>query len=153
MYLIAGLILFVIVGVSAIMAGLAAKIFSLIENPQLLVLLAAVPMYAGYVLSYAYIKARGTNLVWNHTRLGQAHFESTLSAGGMAKLYLTNALAIIASVGLLTPWAVIRTLKYRADNLQVLLEGDLTDFRGSETATIRAVGAEFGDLFDMDISL
>lgn len=153
MYLIAGLILlvtFVMAGIS--IAILAAKIFSF-ENPQLFVLLAAVPMYGGYVLSYAYIKARGTNLVWNHTRLGQVHFESTLSAGGMAKLYLTNALAIIASLGLLTPWAVMRTLKYRADNLQVLLEGDLTDFRGSETDTVQAVGAEFGDFFDMDLSL
>ena len=150
-YLMAVLILLAIVVMSGIILAVTISYFK--NASPLLVVLAAVPMYAGYVLSYAYIKARGTNLVWNHTQLGQVHFESTLTAGGMAKLYLTNALVIIASLGLMTPWAVMRTLKYRIDNLRVLLEGDLTDFRGSETDTVQAAGAEFGDFFDMDLSL
>jgi uncharacterized membrane protein YjgN (DUF898 family) len=71
----------------------------------------------------------------------------------MVKLYLTNALAILASLGLLTPWAVIRTLKYRADHLKVFLQGELSYFQGAEASAVQAVGAELGDFFDMDLSL
>jgi uncharacterized membrane protein YjgN (DUF898 family) len=132
---------------------LAAAVFLLKSAPTIMVFLAVIPIYAGYVLSYAYIKARGTNLVWDHTQLGPVRFKSSLTAGGLAKLYLTNALAIIASLGTLTPWAVMRTLRYRADNLLVLVEGNLADFQGSEKDTVQAAGAEIGDFFDMDLSL
>jgi hypothetical protein len=34
-----------------------------------------------------------------------------------------------------------------------VLQGDLSYFEGSATGVVQAVGAEIGDLFDMDISL
>jgi uncharacterized membrane protein YjgN (DUF898 family) len=149
-YLSAGLI-FIPVGIITVIMG--STIFSFLKDSQISLLVTAVPGYAGYVLAYAYIKSHGNNLVWNHMRLGRLRFNSTLLARGMAKLYLTNALAIIASLGLMTPWAVMRTLKYRADNLHVLLEGDLSDFHGTETSAVQAAGAELGDFFDLDLSL
>ncbi|HTG00202.1 MAG TPA: YjgN family protein [Nitrospirota bacterium] len=111
------------------------------------------PLYTGYVIGYAYVQAHSSNLVWNHTRLGPLSFESTLSGWGMTKLYLTNALAIIATLGLLTPWAVMRTLKYRADHMKILQEGKLIEFQGSDMAAVEATGAETVDFFDMDLSL
>ena len=149
-YLSAGLLFIPVAIVTAVMGS---TVFSFLKDSQLSFLVTAVPGYAGYVLAYAYIKAHGDNLVWDHTRLGGLRFTSTLRAGGMAKLYLTNALAIIASLGLMTPWAVMRTLKYRADNLQVRLEGDLSDFSGTEKSVVQAAGAELGDFFDVDLSL
>ncbi len=116
-------------------------------------LLWAAPVYIGYVLAFAYVQAQGSNLVWNHTRLGPLRFQSTLLARGLAKLYITNALAIIATLGMLTPWAVMRTLKYRTDNMRVLQEADLTDFRGSSNSDVQAAGSEIGDFFDVDLSL
>jgi uncharacterized membrane protein YjgN (DUF898 family) len=112
-----------------------------------------VPIYAGYVMAYAYVQAHSSNLVWNYTRLGPLRFESTLQGWGMAKLYVTNALAIVASLGLLIPWAVMRTLKYRADNMQVLQKGELTELQGSDMTAVEAIGAETVDFFDMDLSL
>ncbi len=149
-YFSAGLIV-VIVGVVA--AILAAATFAFVKKFQVLLALTVIPIYAGYVLAYAYVQAHGGNLVWNNTRLGPLRFRSTLRARGMSKLYITNALAIIISLGLLTPWAVMRTLKYRADNMHVLRGGDLADFQGSETSAVQAVGAELGDFFDVDISI
>lgn len=116
-------------------------------------LLAMLPAYAGYVLAFAFVQARLANLVWNHTRLGPLHFQSTLKAAGLAKLYVTNALGILVSVGLLIPWAVVRTLKYRVVHMQVLLEGDLAAFHATETGAVRATGAEVGEFFDLDLSL
>jgi uncharacterized membrane protein YjgN (DUF898 family) len=110
-------------------------------------------MYTGYVLAYAYIKAKSGNLVWDNTRLGPIRFQSTLRIIDLLKLYVTNALGIVISVGLLIPWAVMRTMKYRADNMRVFQEGDLGEFQGSDMSTVAAVGAETIDLFDVDLSL
>lgn len=111
-------------------------------------------LYAGYVVAFAFVQAHSTNLIWNHLRVGPVQFSSTLKARGMAKLYLTNAVGIIASFGLLIPWAVIRTYKYRIEHLNVELEdGSLGDFEGSDTTAVHAAGAEIGDFFDLDLSL
>lgn len=131
----------------------AMLIASMTEKSRLIVWLLAAPMYAGYVLAYAYVQAHSSNLVWNHTRLGPLRFQSTLRGWGMAKLYVTNALSIIASLGLLIPWAVMRTLKYRADHMRVLQEGELAEFQGSDMSAVEAIGAETVDFFDMDLSL
>lgn len=142
----------IVAGVGFVTSILAFNLFSLAAGSAG-VWLFAIPIYAGYVLGYAYLQAHSGNLVWNHTHLGPLRFRSTMLGRGMAKLYFTNAVAIIASLGLLVPWAVMRTLKYRADNLSVLLAGDLADFSGSETGAVQAIGAETMDFFDMDISL
>ena len=113
----------------------------------------SVPVYLGYMLGYAYIQANINNLVWNHTRLGPLQFRSTLTGGGMGKLYFTNAVGIIASLGLLTPWAVMRTMKYRADNMHVRAVGELAEFTGGEVSAVQAAGAELGAIFDVDLSL
>jgi uncharacterized membrane protein YjgN (DUF898 family) len=121
--------------------------------PQHAFLLAAVPMYAAYVIGFAYSRSRTGNLVWNSTRLGPLRFASSLRARGLAKLYLTNALAILCSAGLAIPWAVMRTLRYRVENLRVFHAGALSEFVGGETSAVQAAGAEVGEFFDLDLSL
>jgi uncharacterized membrane protein YjgN (DUF898 family) len=148
-YFMSGLIM---VGVLVI-AGIFSPMIAIIMKKSQIVWLAFFLIYTGYVLAFAYVQAHSSNLVWNHTRLGPLRFHSTLRGWGMAKLYVTNALAIIASLGLLIPWAVMRTLKYRADNMRVLLEGELAEFQGSDTSAVTAIGAETVDFFDMDLSL
>jgi uncharacterized membrane protein YjgN (DUF898 family) len=81
------------------------------------------------------------------------NFRSTQRARDLVKLYLGNALAIAATLGLAIPWAVIRTLRYRAQHMTIALDGDLSAFRGSETTAVRAAGAEIGEFFDLDVSL
>ena len=48
---------------------------------------------------------------------------------------------------------MIRTLKYRTDNLKALPDGDFAEFQGSDLSNVAAAGAETMDIFDMDISL
>ncbi len=149
-YFVAGLI---VAGFGIITGIAGAVIFSVLENIQYASLFFIIPVYAGYVLAFAYVQANITNTVWNQIDLGPVRFQSTLKSYDLSKLYLTNALGIIASAGLLIPWAVIRTLRYRADHTKVMHEAELTDFRGSEAATVQAAGAEVGEFFDMDLSL
>ena len=147
-YFVGGLI----IGVIATLAGLAFyKMFSFMDAIAVYALTVAV--YVGYVVGFAYIQANITNLVWNHARLGPLRFRSTLGARGLAGLYLTNAVGILCSLGLATPWAVIRTLKYRADNLRVALHGDWAEFEGRGALAVAAAGAELGEMFDLDLSL
>jgi uncharacterized membrane protein YjgN (DUF898 family) len=149
-YFIAGLIMIAVLIPSGI---LVVKLFASTKKLGLAPYLIAAPMYAGYVLAFAYVQARIGNLVWNHIHLGPLRFQSTLRCWDLLKLYVTNALGIVASLGLLIPWAVMRTLKYRADNMRVLQEGELSKFQGSDMSSVAAVGAETIDFFDVDLSL
>jgi len=147
--------IYFLAGVLMIVAGLIATgiMFSMPAFSLRYAWIGAIPIYAAYVLAYALTRARLGNLVWNNTTLGPLRFHSTLKARTLAALYFGNALAIIFSAGLLTPWAVIRTMKYRADNMEVLFEGELDDFIGGGRTAVQATGAEVGEFFDFDISL
>lgn len=150
MYFVAGLIIIV----ASVVTGFAVVgIFQSMKASEYSFLLATLPGYAGYVLAFAYVQAHSSNLVWNHATLGPLRFKSTLTGRGMARLYFTNAVGILLSLGLLTPWAVMRTFKYRTDNMRVFLDGELGAFRGAEAGTVRAAGAEVGEFFDVDLSL
>ena len=115
--------------------------------------LALVPPYVGYVIVYAYIQARTGNLVWNHTQLGPLRFKSTLATRRLAELYLSNGLAILMSFGLLIPWAVVRSFRYRAQCLHGHMQGEWSGFGGGEASSAHAAGAEVGEMFDLDFSL
>jgi len=149
-YFISGLIVIAVAIPSGI---LMATLLTPTKKSLLLTYLAAAPIYIGYVVAFAYVQSRSGNLVWNHTHLGPLRFCSTLRCRDLLKLYMTNALGIIASLGLLIPWAVMRTVKYRADNMRVLQEGELSEFQGSDRNGVTAVGAEAIDFFDVDLSL
>lgn len=149
-YFMAGLVVMLF---GALTAGLATALFGNFKLSQYAFILPAIPVYVGYVLAYAYIQAHNSNLVWNHTRLGPLRFKSSLTARGLAGLYIGNALAIVASVGLLTPWAVVRTLKYRAERMQVFLDGNFAAFHAMDSGAVRAAGAELGEFFNVDLSL
>lgn len=110
-------------------------------------------MYVGYIFSFAYVRANRGNLVWNSIRLGPIRFHSTLNWWELMKLYISNAIGIIFSLGLLIPWAIIRTLKYRIDHLQAIQLGELAQFQGTKMDAVGAAGAETLDFFDVDLSL
>jgi uncharacterized membrane protein YjgN (DUF898 family) len=134
----------------AVTAGLAAGYE---DSIWLLSYIGPIWGYANYAVFYAFVRSRSTNLAWNGTRVGPLRFRATMRARDLMALYLTNALGIIASAGLLIPWAVMRTLKYRIDHLQVTQEGLLAEFKGSDTGSVAAIGAETMDFFDLDLSL
>lgn len=110
-------------------------------------------IYLGYVIAFAYVRANTGNLVWNSSQVGPLRFQSNLRTGALLKLYVTNAIGIAASAGLLIPWAVVRTFRYRAENLRVMLDGRLAQFRAAQGDSVAAAGAEVGEFFDLDLSL
>jgi len=61
-----------------------------------------------------------------------------------------NILAIALTLGLATPWAVIRTLRYRAQKTALLVAGGLDQFVSAQAADIGAAGEEVGEMFGFD---
>ena len=109
--------------------------------------------YLGYLGLFAYIRSRIVNHTWNHAAVGPLRFRSTLTARGLFALYLTNILAIGASLGLATPWAVVRTHRYRAQRTVLLADGPLDGFAAREGAGVNAAGEEVAEMMDVDFGL
>ena len=103
---------------------------------------------------FTYLKVRFTNIQFNNARIAGHSFESSLEVIPLFWIYFTNLLAIVFSVGLLTPWAMIRSARYRADRLTLLIRrGDLNDLVGAEQENASAIGEEIGELLDLDLGL
>lgn len=102
----------------------------------------------------AYTKAHTANLVFHSSGLGpRLTFGSTLSAWKLARIYFVNAVAIIFTLGLLIPWAVIRVARYRAEQLKLASDGPLEDHLAEMSRDVAATGEELGEMFDVDLSL
>lgn len=77
-------------------------------------LLLTIPTLGLYWFWYAAFQHRH---VWSHTRIAGARFMSTVTGGGLLKLSVTNALLVLFTLGIGTPWAIVRARRFSADNL------------------------------------
>jgi len=121
------------------------------KMPQWPILVMAGLMYAGIFVVAIYLASRIANLVYNNSEIDGHRLLSTLRARDLVCLYLTNTLAILGSVGMLIPWAMVRMARYRASRLTLLAAGDLDAFFAVASAEEGATGAEMDALFDIDI--
>jgi uncharacterized membrane protein YjgN (DUF898 family) len=149
-YAVAGLIT-IPFGILTGLLGFA--VFGSLKGSPYLHYILSVPAYAGYVFAYAYMQANITNTVWKNIRLGPVFFHCRLKTMDLVKLYMTNAAGIIVSAGLLIPWAVIRTFRYRVEHTRIYRSGPMTGFEGDRRGSVSAAGAELVDFFDFDVSL
>jgi uncharacterized membrane protein YjgN (DUF898 family) len=119
--------------------------------------MALIPMFSlplVYFLMMVYGQTALANLSWNGTRLGSGGFRSTLRTRDMALLFVTNALAILFSLGLMIPWATIRLARYRFERLELETAGGLDNvLAAAGSAAVSAVGDEIGDVFDMSMDI
>jgi uncharacterized membrane protein YjgN (DUF898 family) len=118
-------------------------------QPELLPIL----IYAGFLALYAFVRARTTNAVWNAIRIGPLRFECNLRARDYMWIYLTNVVAILASLGFATPWAVIRTMRYKAAKFAAFASDPIDTFTQAAVVQVGAAGQEIAELFDFDIAL
>ena len=110
-------------------------------------------MYLGYFVVLAYLAAALANLVYNHIDIDGRRLRSTLKGRQLLWIYAGNTVAILASAGLLIPWAKIRLAQYRADCLSLLAGDDLNGMVAERSVGVDATAAEVDGLFDIDIGL
>ncbi|WP_296225365.1 YjgN family protein [Ralstonia sp. UBA689] len=113
----------------------------------------AVFMYASMLFLAPYFMSRLQNVVWNHTTLGAHRFQSQVGAGKLFWIYVSNAVLIVITIGLFTPFARVRTLRYKLDSMTLLAAGSLDTFVAGETIKVGALGDAAVDWYDIDIAL
>ena len=107
----------------------------------ILLALVAVPAY----------RVMTRNVSLNSVTLGDHTFESTLKVRSVIWIYISNAVAIVFSVGLLIPWAKVRIMRYLANHLVLNAADDLESFERAEQKKMSALGEEAADFMDIDV--
>ena len=138
-----------------LLAGLlAAQAATLLKgmgvDNQTVAITAMVIAYMAWFFVWGFFTARRRNLLNGALRVGDAKVVSRLRGRVIGWLYLSNTIAIILSVGLLIPWATIRTARYVASRTELDAAGleSVASARGTERS---AVGEEIGDAFGYDL--
>ena len=142
-------------GMVAVMAmfGLAAGEGEEISEAALPVIIGFTIIFYGlsFILT-AYLRAARTNMIFQNSFFGEDTFISRLKTLPIAWIYLSNALAIVFSLGLMIPWAQIRMARYVAENTE-FESRSLDNVFATEDTKQSAVGEEVGEAFDLDIGL
>jgi uncharacterized membrane protein YjgN (DUF898 family) len=109
--------------------------------------------YSCYFVVAPFLMAALANLVWNNIEIDGHRFSSTQKGRHLLWIYFSNTVAVLVSVGLLIPWAMIRLARYRATHLALVQNGNLNHFLAEASRAESAFGAEVDSFFDIDISL
>jgi uncharacterized membrane protein YjgN (DUF898 family) len=138
---------------SAVVVAIVAAAFltALLGKEKQLITLAILPIiYGAMLFVFAFAHARIVRFVAANTTIGKVTFATDVHAGEMFVLYLTNLLACLATLGLLIPWAMIRSAKYRVERTTVSAPG-LADFVAGESQSGSAMADAATDFWDIDL--
>lgn len=108
--------------------------------------------YAYLLVPAAFLRARLQNLLYGGMVFGEHVVVADFRAGKLLELYVTNTLAILASFGLLIPWARVRTAEYRASCLTLQVRGELVA-KAAPPGDRAATGEGVTDLGDFEIGV
>jgi uncharacterized membrane protein YjgN (DUF898 family) len=136
----------------AVMQGLSGEMGASEEMPLIMIPFIILLYVMMFGLTF-YLQTKYLNLFWNGLRLGPHKFVSTLAVRTMIWLYFSNGVAILLSLGLATPWAMIRMARYRANSFVFLSAGSMDEFTAEFEVGRDSTGAELADALDMDLDI
>ncbi len=110
----------------------------------------ALPLYIWFA---AYRDGAVARLTWKSTRLGGLRFDCGWTTGGLFKLFFLNSLGVIATAGLLAPWAAVRTARYQLKRISLRPGAEIGAFLAASQEQVGAIGDEAGDLLGFDFGL
>ena len=122
-------------------------------HPLVAVVLIYLYLIPAMAFATAFWKAQINNIIYTATSVGPHRFYSNMKVGELFKLYLTNTLGIIFSLGLLIPWAKVRLVRYWAEHFKLDAAGSLDDFVSDTSTKVGSAGQEVGEIFDVDIGI
>lgn len=136
-----------VIGVSTAIAGGAGADAGK-QRFVLTMMLFMLVFYGSLFFVLTYLRVRYTNLMWENTSLLLHRFESSLRVRDVTWLYASNIVAILCTLGLAVPWAMIRLARYRAEHFALIATGDLDEFAAASEMRTGATGAELVDALD-----
>lgn len=116
-------------------------------------IIAFILLPVAFLFISGYYAVRLPNLIWNGTGLGEHTFYSRLEIKPYVWIFFTNMLGIILTLGLFVPFAQIRMMRYKIENMGLMAQGDLAEFCAGQSQDANATGEETAEMFDLDISL
>lgn len=157
-YKIAFIALGMMIAIIVLMTGIGAGLGGALAangspDNQMIKILVMLPMFFIYFFIFAYWQTAITNLIWNNVHLDQHQFRSNLKVSYMLWLYFSNTIAVLCSLGLLIPWARVRTTRYRIGQLSFIPGGNLNTFLAAKQQEESAIGEQIGEVMDIDIGL
>ncbi|NJM32671.1 MAG: DUF898 domain-containing protein [Limnobacter sp.] len=149
------MLLLVLLAVACLLGTIAFGVVSALggEDMTVLLLLLVVVTVLSIIAAVGYQITALYNLRFNHTRLDGVQLSMNLKAMRTIWIYLTNTVLILASFGLMVPWAKVRMALYRASCAQVHVTGSLDAFVSGQQEKVSALGDQLGDVFDLDFSI
>jgi uncharacterized membrane protein YjgN (DUF898 family) len=121
------------------------------DKPPAAMMIIVFALYALLIVPEAYLKAKIANLMWGGITVGPHELESNQQWSEVLFIQVTNILAIICTLGLATPWAKVRSYRYRLDHLRVNAHGPLVVASGRGPEDVGAFGDAATDLGDFDM--
>lgn len=117
-------------------------------------IVALLAIYITLILAILFYMAGVRNVAFNATRLDAWYrLTSDLGRGRYVWILVSNLFASIFTIGLLRPWAAIRTWRYFAAHTALLAEKDLDGFADEAAPEGNVAAAEFFDIEGIDIGL
>ena len=114
----------------------------------------ALPVAYAMLLWHAFTQTRFINATFNLTTVStNVRVFSQIRTMPMAKLYMVNTLGIIFSLGLLIPWAMVRTARLRVETTALAIDGDLDDIFADAVAPASATADAASEFFSFDVAL
>lgn len=101
----------------------------------------------------AYMKCKKAELTYDHMHFPNGKINTTLKFSDVYKLYLGNYAMLIFTIGLMTPWVMIRNARYLSEHINVALVGDWDQFAAGDRSEQGAIGEEIGDVFDYEFDI
>lgn len=120
---------------------------------SLLIMLAAAAVYVLFLCIFPLIQARLYKATWNHVSVGRNHFECDINQWRYAWIVISNWIARIVSLGLLSAWAAIRIYRYRIESLSIRLVNHPNQLLTLAQKDPAAFAEELTDILDIDVSL
>jgi len=157
LYLVAGLMMLGIGVFGAILIALfagASSIPGAFRGVPSGIFVSMLAFYCAAIAVGTLLSAWIQNMAWSSTRLESIAISSDLRGGRLIGITLTNVLLIVFSLGLLIPFAVIRSMKYRLESIKVLDADALATIgRAAEGGPVAATGEGAMDVLDLDFGL
>lgn len=92
------------------------------------------------------------NIVYNNTNLADYKMQNRWKPLKLSWIYITNFFIVLFTAGLMHPWAKVRALRYKLENMG-FEDFDFYKFTSDKTEDVGALGEESADFFDFDIGL
>ncbi len=158
-YAIYGIVFLISLGVAVVVGGIVFAVgYGFYqaggEIPYVGIAVGIIVFYALYLLLIAAFVVLLQNRIWNNTTLGEVRFTSQARMLPMTRIYFVNIILLFLTLGLFTPFAVIRSLKYRLQVVAAMTTAGMDQFLSDASAEqVAAAGEGAADLFDIDIGL